>query len=265
MATNHKTGALWHNMVALPVGLSLIGWGFMIWAIVNMASPTVAFMMPMDTAWSVQEVGAVWLMWAVMMMAMMLPSVLPMIAAHGRLTALRDPKTPDATLWFLLAYLLVWTLFSLAALGLQWGFQRADVLSFMLKLENPAINGAIAVVAGAFQLTQHKAACLQNCRTPMDHLTTNWQAGRRGALRMGIDHGLHCVACCWALMMLLFVGGVMDLATIAALTALVALEKLAPKGPLIAKLAGVALLVWGALQLLGAFGVMTPWVFFPWL
>lgn len=258
MATNRTTGIALQGTLALCVALSLIGWGLVVWAIANMASPAVALMMPMDTAWSLQEAGAVWLMWAVMMMAMMLPSAIPAIAAHGRLAARRDPQTPDATLWFLLAYLLVWTLFSLAATGLQWGFQRADVLSHMLKLENPAIMGALALAAGAFQLTQRKAACLQTCRTPTDPADRNWHPGRQGAARRGVNHGRHCVAGCWALMMLLFVGGVMDLATIAALTALVALEKLAPKGPQIAKLVGVALLIWGTLHLPGAFGVMMP-------
>ena len=255
MTTNQSSRARPYNTVAIPLGLSLIGWALLFWSVANMSSPVVTLMMPMDTAWSLAEGGGDWLMWAVMMMAMMLPSALPMMAAHGRLANLRDPQTPDANLWFLLAYLLVWTLFSLAALGLQWGFQQADILSHMLKLETSVVSGGIVLVAGLFQLTPRKAACLQKCRTPADYLAKHWHPGRMGAARMGLEHGLHCVACCWALMMLLFVGGVMDLATIAALTAVVALEKLAPKGHLIAKLAGVALLVWGTLQLLGAVGV----------
>jgi predicted metal-binding membrane protein len=230
----------------------------MIWAITNMSSPTVALMMPMDTTWTLSEAGAVWLMWAVMMMAMMLPSALPMIASHAGLAAQRDPQTPDASLWFLMAYLLAWTLFSLAASGLQWAFQRADLLSHMLKLENPLISTGIVMVAGVFQLTPRKAACLQKCRTPTDHLMMIWHPGRGGAVRMGLHHGLHCVACCWALMTLLFVGGVMDLAAITVLTVVVALEKLTPKGPQIAKLTGAALLVWGSLRLLGILGAMTP-------
>ena len=239
---------------AIPVALSLMAWALLVWSVANMSSPVVALMMPMNTSWSIQQGLAVWLMWSVMMVAMMLPSAIPVISAHRRLAAQRDPRTPDASLWFLSAYLLAWALFSVAAVVLQWGFQRADVLSHMLKLESGMIGGGILVAAGAFQLTPPKAACLHRCRTPAAFLLSNWRSGRSGAARMGLVHGQHCVVCCSGLMMLLFVGGVMSLTSIVVLTAIVAAEKLAPKGRDFAKLVGVVLVVWGLWQILAASG-----------
>lgn len=239
------------NTVALLVALSLLGWVLLVWSAGNMSSPWVALTMPMDTDWSSTEVIAVWLMWTVMMMAMMIPSAIPMISAHKRLSTQRDPETRDASLWFLMAYLLAWALFSVAATALQWGFQRADILSHMLKLESVLTGGIILIAAGLFQLTRRKAACLQNCRTATTVLLAEWHSGRGGAARMGLTYGQHCVICCSGLMILLFVGGVMSLSTIAILTGLVALEKLAPKGREIAQLIGIALVALGLWQILG--------------
>lgn len=227
------------------VALSLLGWGLILWSVANMSSPLIALTMPMSTQWSLAEVIAVWLMWSVMMGAMMLPSAIPMISVHRRIAAKQDPDTPHANLWFLAAYLLAWALFSIAATGLQWGFQRADVLSHMLMIQGDLIGGAILIAAGLFQLTPLKTTCLQKCRSPMGFLTTEWRAGSLGAFRMGLKHGKDCIVCCWGLMLVLFVGGVMNLATIAVISGIVAAEKLAPHGPLIARLGGALLIIWG--------------------
>lgn len=251
-------GTKLRNTVAIPIALSLIGWTALVWAVGNMSAPLVALTMPMDTAWSIAEGIAVWIMWSVMMMAMMLPSAIPMLSAHRRLAAQRDPQAPDGILWFLAGYLLVWTLFSLAATGLQWGFHRADVLSHMLRLESALVGGGILIAAGVFQLTPRKAACLQKCRMPAEFLLSDWRPGRIGAARMGLNHGKHCVVCCSGLMMLLFVGGVMSLANIVVLTAIVAIEKLAPKGREIAQLVGIVLVALGLWQILDASRSLWP-------
>ena len=227
------------------VALSVVGWALIIWSVANMSSPIVALMMPMDAAWAVKEFIAVWLMWAVMMGAMMLPSAIPMIVIHKRVSEKRDPQTFSANRWFLAAYLLIWAIFCVAASFLQWGFQSAGILSHMLKLQGNLVGGAILIAAGFFQLTPLKAACLHKCRTPMGILLTDWRSGRAGAFGMGLRHGGYCVGCCWALMVVLFVAGVMNLATIAVLSGIVALEKLAPRGELFAKLGGIALIAWG--------------------
>ena len=233
------------NGVAALVVLSLIGWGLILWSSTNMSSSLVALMMPMNSNWEFKEIIAVWLMWAVMMGAMMLPSAIPMMVIHRRVAAKRDPETRHASRWFLMAYLLTWALFSIAATGLQWSFQRADVLSHMLRIHGQLTGGGILVAAGLFQMTPLKAMCLGKCRAPIGFLLTNWRAGRIGAFQMGLKHGQYCIGCCWALMMLLFVGGLMSLTTIAVLSGLVAIEKLTPRGEQISRLGGGLLIAWG--------------------
>lgn len=237
--TEQRNGALF------LVGLAALGWILIFWSLANMSSPLVALTMPMDPTWALSEIIAVWLMWAVMMGAMMLPSAIPMLMVHRRVAAKKDPKTTDSHRWFLLGYLVGWVLFSAAAAAVQWGLQSAEVLSHMLRLRDPMTAGCILMAAGIFQFTPIKAACLNKCRTPIGFLLTEWRPRRAGAFRMGLKHGKYCIGCCWALMMILFVGGVMSLTTIAALSSLVLIEKLMPRGDIIAKLGGVLLFLWG--------------------
>lgn len=231
--------------VLFLLGLSALGWLLIFWSLANMSSPSVALTMPMDATWSLSEMVAVWLMWAVMMGAMMLPSAVPMLMVHRRIAARKDPTTANAHRWFLLGYLVDWALFSAAAAGAQWGFQSADVLSHMLVIRDPIFAGCILIAAGIFQFTSIKAACLSKCRTPIGFVLTEWRPGRVGAFRMGLKHGQYCIGCCWALMIVLFVGGVMSLATIAALSSLVLIEKLVPRGQMVAKVIGGFLILWG--------------------
>lgn len=239
------------NAIAGLVALSVLGWGLILWSVANMSSPIVALMMPMHSSWSLSQIIAVWLMWAVMMGAMMLPSALPMLVTYQRVVANQLPRSNGSHRLFLAAYLLTWAAFSVAATSVQWGFQRADVLSHMLRLHGSLVGGIILIAAGAFQLTPLKAACLRNCRTPTGFLLTDWRPGHWGAFQMGLKHGQYCVGCCWALMMVLFVGGVMNLTTIALLSVVVTIEKAAPHGELFAKLGGVLLIAWGAWWLWG--------------
>lgn len=227
------------------VALSIFGWVLILWSVRNMGSPIVALMMPMDVGWRLKEVFVVWLMWSVMMGAMMLPSAIPMIMIHRRISAKRNPEAPNANRWFLLAYIVAWALFSAGASVLQWGFQRADILSPMLKLQGSLASGIILVAAGLFQFSSLKTACLHKCRTPMGFVLTDWRSGNLGAFHMGLKHGQYCIGCCWALMMVLFVGGAMSLTTIAVLSCIVAIEKLAPRGDMLAKIGGLALIAWG--------------------
>lgn len=232
------------NGAVTLVALSAVGWALIIWSAANTSSSVVALMMPMSAEWAFREVIVVWLMWAVMMGAMMIPSAIPMLVIHGRISAKRCPETPTANRWFLAAYLIAWAAFCIAATCLQWGFQRTEVLSHALKLQGPLIGSSLLVAAGIFQLSPLKDACLQKCRTPMGFLLTDWRSGRAGAFQMGLKHGRYCIGCCWALMTVLFVMGVMNLTTIAVLSGIVALEKLAPNGRLIAKLGGIAMIIW---------------------
>jgi predicted metal-binding membrane protein len=227
------------------VGLSAMGWILILWSAANMSSPLVSLMMPMDANWGLIEIMAVWLMWAVMMGAMMLPSAIPMLMVHRRVATQKDPGRTNTHHFFLVGYIVTWSLFSAAAAAAQWGFQRADILSHMLILQDHLVSGFILIAAGVFQFTSLKSVCLKICRTPIGFLQTNWQPGRAGAFRMGLHHGKCCIGCCWALMMVLFVGGVMNLTIIAALSSIVLLEKLMPRGDLIARVGGTALIAWG--------------------
>jgi predicted metal-binding membrane protein len=227
------------------IGLSALGWSLILWSVANMSSPLVSLMMPMDANWGLSEIMAVWLMWAVMMGTMMLPSALPMLMVHRRVATKKDPANTNTHHFFLVGYIVTWTLFSAAAAAVQWAFQCADILSHMLMLQDHSVAGFILIAVGVFQFSSIKSVCLKSCRTPIGFLLTNWQPGRAGAFHMGLQHGKYCLGCCWALMMVLFVGGVMNLTTIAALSSIVLLEKLMPRGDLIARLGGSALIAWG--------------------
>ena len=186
-------------------------------------------------------------MWWVMMIAMMLPSAARMILlfalVNRRSEARSGPYVPSAV--FAGGYLVAWGGFSVVAVALQWGLEQAELLSPMMASRNAAFGGSLLVLAGVYQLSPLKHACLRHCRGPLDFISRHWQAGRRGAFRMGAHHGLYCVACCWGLMALLFFGGVMNLYWIGGLALFVLLEKTVPPGHWLASLSGLGLVGWG--------------------
>jgi predicted metal-binding membrane protein len=200
--------------------------------------PGMAMAMPAMHPWSWVEVGALVVMWSVMMVAMMTPSAAPMIlmfaTIHRRRAAEGRPAVPTAI--FVLGYLVVWTAFSVAAALAQAGLHAA----------------ALLVAAGLFQWTPLKRACLATCRSPMSFLMSSWREGRGGAFLMGVRHGLYCLGCCWALMALLFVAGVMNLLWVAALAVIVLVEKVVPAGDLVGRIAGVAMIAAGVLLVVRA-------------
>lgn len=184
-------------------------------------------------------------MWWVMMVAMMVPSAGPMILLYGRVYRhnCRDSESVAPTAAFLAGYLVSWLLFSVTATLLQWLLERAGLVhGMMMWSSNHVLSAGFLLLAGAYQFTPLKHACLQQCRSPADYLSTHWRPGTSGAFRMGCRHGLYCVGCCWSLMLLLFVGGVMNLFWIAGLALLVLLEKLLPGGPWFSRLAGITML-----------------------
>jgi len=189
-------------------------------------------------------------MWWVMMVAMMLPSAAPTILLYARVHRHHQPhaRAPHVFL-FLLGYLLAWLLFSVAATLLHAVLERSGLLHGMLMWSsNATLTGALLLLAGAWQLTPLKHACLVQCRGPAAWLSRHWRPGAPGALRMGIHHGLFCVGCCWSLMLLLFAGGVMNLVWIAGLAILVLLEKLLPHGEWLARVTGALLLLAGCVM-----------------
>lgn len=180
--------------------------------------------------WSADYLGPAFTMWAIMMVGMMLPSAAPMILLHIRIDrATTSSERLAHTVLFSLAYLLVWTGFSAAATIAQALLIDLDLLSAAsLALGDHVFAAALLVAAAVYQLSPAKAACLKQCRSPVHFIMQFWSPGVKGAFRLGLMHGLYCVGCCWGLMLLLFVAGVMNLAWIAMLAALVLVEKLAP-------------------------------------
>lgn len=177
---------------------------------------------------------------------MMVPSAAPMILLYGRVYRhnCQDGASAAPTAAFLCGYLVSWLLFSGAATLLQWLLEQAGLLhSMMMWSNNHLLSAGFLLLAGAYQFTSLKQACLLQCRSPAAYLTANWRPGASGAFRIGCRHGLYCVGCCWSLMLLLFVGGVMNLFWIAGLALLVLLEKLLPGGAWFSRLIGVAMLV----------------------
>lgn len=199
-------------------------------------------------AWTPAYALLVFLMWWIMMIAMMTPSAAPMLLLY---TAVKrsGPEAPRAarlSLLFLAGYLLAWAAFSVIAATLQFAAETAGLVSGrMMTLRSPGFAGAVLLAAGLYQLTPLKQACLRHCRAPAHFLSAHRRPGATGALRMGAHHGLYCLGCCWALMALLFVGGIMNLYWIAGLALYVLAEKLAPNARLFSRVTGVALIAAG--------------------
>jgi len=197
--------------------------------------------------WSAWDFWLMFAMWAVMMVAMMVPSAAPMVLIFAAFYRRRKEQGGPyvSTLIFLAGYLIVWSAFSAAATGAQYGLQRAALLSPMMVATAPWLGAGLLIAAGAFQFLPIKDACLAKCRTPFAFIMTEWREGPRGALVMGLRHGAYCTGCCWALMALLFVGGVMNLLWVAAIAGFVLAEKVFPGGRLLGKAGGTVLLGWG--------------------
>jgi predicted metal-binding membrane protein len=213
---------------------------------------TTEIAMPQMQAWSVTDFALTFVMWAVMMVAMMTPSAAPMILMFAGVNRRRQkqqvPYVPTSV--FLLGYLVVWAAFSILVTAAQWGLHAVSLLSPMIVSTSPVLGGTLLLIAGIYQWTPLKHACLSKCRSPLGFVLNEWREGRRGAFLMGLKHGSYCTGCCWSLMALLFVAGVMNLLWVAAIAGFVLLEKVAPAGHRMGQAAGV-LMVAGGVVLLG--------------
>jgi len=258
--------ALRRDRLVLVAGLVVIlalAWGWLL-AGVGMEVGTVEMttMARMDgwlmqpAVWTPSYAVLIFAMWCVMMVAMMLPSAAPTLLLFARVN--RKDKASGAplapTTLFAIGYLLAWSGFGVVATALQWGLESGRLLSPMLSTTNLWLGAGILIAAGLWQLTPFKAMCLRHCRTPFGFLVGNWRVGLFGALRMGLEHGAYCLGCCWFLMALLFFGGVMNLYWIVGLAVFVLLEKAIPLGHSLGRVAGVALVAWGAVLAIQAYG-----------
>ncbi|KUE84622.1 hypothetical protein ASL20_32800 [Cupriavidus necator] len=243
---------------ACMVAITALAWGYLFYLDHQMASAiqydTMMAEMGMSEprAWTRADVFFTFAMWIVMMAAMMTASAAPVLLLYAGLHARLDShRVPLIVLLFGLGYLAVWVAFSACATIAQWAMHEAAMLSPAMAMSSREAGGMILFVAGAYQLTPLKRACLMHCRSPLGFLMTHWRDGKRGALEMGVRHGAFCLGCCWALMCVLFVSGVMTLLWVAILALLVMLEKLGPGGTCVARVGGVAMIVLGAWYLAG--------------
>jgi predicted metal-binding membrane protein len=182
--------------------------------------------------------------WAAMMTGMMLPGAAPMFAAYARVNARNDGRWPPVAA-FALAYISLWVGVSVLGAWVQQWLAGAGLVSHMGASTRPLVSAALLMIAGAYQFSPLKQACLRRCRTPLGFLLTEWRSGVSGALKLGSLHGAECILCCWALMALMFVLGTMNLLWMAALTVLMLVEKTAPAGQIIGRWCGALLILWG--------------------
>jgi predicted metal-binding membrane protein len=246
-------------IVASLGGVALAAWAYTIYEARRMNATGVCECLRMKmsgpelSSWPPATLIPLFLMWAIMMVAMMLPSAMPMVLTFATVARnrRRSRRPCVSTSIFIAGYVAIWSAFSaLAALG-QWWLHRHALLSSAMTSSSTWFGGTLLLGAGIFQFTPFKRACLTHCRGPLEFIMTRWREGNIGALRMGLEHGAFCTGCCWALMALLFVAGVMNILWIAALSLLVCLEKILPARVRLNTATGVLLVIWGTCVLAG--------------
>jgi predicted metal-binding membrane protein len=234
--------------------VAVVGWaylGYLAWSMRAMGpmSMASAMVMPRAEHWGRVELPLLFVMWTMMMVAMMVPSAAPLVLMFARANRRKGNSTHvvGSAAMLLLGYLFVWTGFSgLAALA-QWSLHNAALLSSTMASTSPLLSGLLLLAAGAYQFTPLKRACLVHCRSPLAFVTSEWRGGRWGAFLMGLKHGRYCLGCCCILMSLLLVAGVMNLLWVAALAVFVLMEKVAPVGERLGRIGGAVLVTGGAL------------------
>ncbi len=252
--TTSTTAALGRARSAVVVGVASFAaasWVYLAYVADQMGDMSSVLAMPMTPAWSPVQVILMAFMWAVMMAAMMLPSALPMVLAYDRLDRGSPGSRTGSTALFVAGYIVVWVAFAVAATGLQWLLHSRALVSGMGVATQGWFAGGLLIGAGVVQFSPAKLRSLGACRTPMGFLMTSWREGRSGAVEMGLHHGRLCLGCCWSVMLLLFVLGVMNLAWVAVLTVFVLAEKVFPRGELVSRAGGIVVAAWGLVVVFG--------------
>lgn len=240
---------VWAGMAAIVA----FGWLYMVRMNAGMAVAAAPGGMAMPTTGGLGTLGATFLMWVVMMAAMMLPSIAPTVSVFATLAGRRRPAAATRlTALFVAGYSLAWIAFCVPAGAAQWGLSRAALLSAAGGSTSAVLSAAILVAAGLFQFSGLKNACVTQCRSPFAFLMHEWRDGPAGALMVGLRYGANCVGCCWALMAVLFVVGTMNLLWMALFTLLVSAEKIAPARWRLGSMVGVGSIAWGAWLAVGA-------------
>jgi len=211
-------------------GTTALAWVYLVRASAGMQGPSVSMEMVRIRAWDAGDFAMIFLMWAIMMVGMMVPSAAPttMVYAAVARKAGRQGDVVAPTAIFVSGYVALWSVFSLLATAAQWALEQAALLSPMMVATSPLLGAALLMSAGVYQVSPIKLACLKHCQSPVHFISEHWRAGIGGAFRMGLLHGSYCVGCCWVLMGLLFLGGVMNLLWIVAIAIFVFGEKVMP-------------------------------------
>jgi predicted metal-binding membrane protein len=232
----------WVVLAALAAVVAL-AWAYLAYNVVaqpamDMDALAMAAMPP--PVWDAGYFAATLAMWMVMMVGMMLPSAAPTVLLFDALQMQADPRLSHrrATALFAIGYVLAWAAFSVLATTAQWALSESMLLSAMMTGRSAVFTASLLVIAGAYQFTRWKTACLSQCRSPAEFLIRHRRRDPLGALLMGLQHGVQCIGCCWALMALLFAFGVMNLVWVAALAIFVLIEKLTPAGALVGRVGG---------------------------
>jgi len=212
--------------------LTVLSWSYLFWDARKMSigQGCCAVIRPTLSSWTMSDLSVLFAMWAIMMVGMMAPSAAPMLLMFAAVNRKRKeaerPYVPTSL--FLAGYLAIWTAFSLLATVAQWFLHAGALLSTKMAATSPMLGGSVLLAVGIFQWSPLKRSCLRHCRSPLDFILTDWREGRLGAFVMGLRHGVFCVGCCWLLMCLLFVTGVMNLLWVAIVTLFVLVEKVVP-------------------------------------
>lgn len=235
-------------VIASLGGITLLSWLYLINMASDMSVPDSMSAMQIST-WNLSYFWAMYVMWAVMMVGMMLPSVTPMVLIYAGVArksgAQGVPVGPTGA--FVSGYIAMWAVFSLLATMTQWGLAQAALLSPMMVSNSVGLGSALLIAAGIYQWLPIKNTCLDHCRSPVHFISTHWRPGAIGAFKMGLSHGAFCLGCCWVLMTLLFVGGVMNLLWIATITLFILLEKVLPFGPAGGRAMGLLMIAAGGI------------------
>jgi predicted metal-binding membrane protein len=245
--------------------LAGLAWAYMLWLAADMdmggmdmsgfrmIPSGMALVVPTTAPWNATEFAFVFVMWAVMMVGMMTPSATLMILIYARVgrQAAQQGKPLAPSSWFAGGYLLAWVGFALVATFAQWALERGSWLTPKMAAASGILSGIVLILAGLYQWTPLKDACLRQCRTPLQFIQQygGFRPDAFGSLVLGARHGAYCIGCCWVLMAILFVGGVMNVLWIVAVTIFVSVEKMVPVGRVISRVTGVGLFAGGVWML----------------
>ncbi len=229
-------------LIASLSALALLAWAYLFYLDNNMSGMNAGL-----RPWLAVDFLMMFLMWAVMMVGMMVPTAMRAILIYARIAARGQSGKPLIAPGYLFAggYIVIWTAFSAAATAMQWGLERAALLSPMMVSNSAGLGAVLLIAAGIYQLTPLKDACLKHCQSPIMYLASNYKSGLPQAFLLGLKHGSYCLGCCWVLMGLLFLGGVMNLLWILAISLFVFAEKLLPAAIRSTRLSGGLMILAG--------------------